>query len=238
MRPRRQERAGTAAADHFQLIAKTAATAARGTTAAHEPIAAIAAATARLPSPNAPEIAATAPGVVKSGKSGRPRHPARDDRSAKVLRSGRTEKRNGRHRDQRRHRCSDRRSRRHLGVCPFGHLNRQLRDRHALGGRNELTYPHQSDIPLVSLFGLRPGVPVWNGRHQTAAGLRPRSATWSSPRRQAAMAISSKSPPLHHAVPTNRGGFRVDRNPRNFGRLARRVAVCEPNSRRSHAFCA
>ena len=39
MRPRRQERAGTAAADHFQLIAKTAATAARGTTAAHEPIA-------------------------------------------------------------------------------------------------------------------------------------------------------------------------------------------------------
>ena len=33
-------------------------------------------------------------------------------------------------------------------------------------------------------------------------------------------------------------GFRVGRNPRNFGRLARRVAVCEPNSHRSHAFCA
>src|SRR5271166_3554896 len=35
---------------------------------------------------------------------------------------------------------------------------------------------------------------------------------------------------LHHAVPANRRGFRVGRNPRNFGRLARRVAVCEPNS--------
>ena len=34
----------------------------------------------------------------------------------------------------------------------------------------------------------------------------------------------------HHAVPANRRGFRVGVNPRNFGRLARRVAVCEPNS--------
>ena len=39
-------------------------------------------------------------------------------------------------------------------------------------------------------------------------------------------------------IPANRRGFRVGRNPRNFGRLARRVAVCEPNSHRSHAFCA
>ena len=34
----------------------------------------------------------------------------------------------------------------------------------------------------------------------------------------------------HHAVPTNRGGFRVDRNPRNSGGLVRRSVVCEPNS--------
>ena len=33
---------------------------------------------------------------------------------------------------------------------------------------------------------------------------------------------------LRHAVPTNRGGFRVDRNPRNSGGLVRRVVVCEP----------
>ena len=31
----------------------------------------------------------------------------------------------------------------------------------------------------------------------------------------------------HHAVPTNRGGFRVDRNPRNSGGLVRRSVVCE-----------
>ena len=43
---------------------------------------------------------------------------------------------------------------------------------------------------------------------------------------------------LHHAVPANRRDFRVDRNPRNSGRLVRRVAVCEPNSGRSPAFCA
>ena len=42
----------------------------------------------------------------------------------------------------------------------------------------------------------------------------------------------------HHAVPANRRGFRVVRNPRNFGRLAGPVAVCESNSDRSLAFCA
>ena len=31
-------------------------------------------------------------------------------------------------------------------------------------------------------------------------------------------------------IPTNRGGFRVDRNPRNSGGLVRRSVVCEPNS--------
>ena len=40
------------------------------------------------------------------------------------------------------------------------------------------------------------------------------------------------------SIPANRRGFRVGRSPRNFGRLARRVAVCEPNSDRSPAFCA
>ena len=43
---RRQERAGDAIATHFHLIANTAATAARGTSTAHEPMTAIAAATA------------------------------------------------------------------------------------------------------------------------------------------------------------------------------------------------
>ena len=42
----------------------------------------------------------------------------------------------------------------------------------------------------------------------------------------------------HHAVPANRRGFPVDRNPRNSGRLPSRVAVCELNSGRSPAFCA
>ena len=42
---------------------------------------------------------------------------------------------------------------------------------------------------------------------------------------------------LHHTVPANRRGFRAGRNPRNSGRLVRRVAVCEPNSGRSPAFC-
>ena len=36
----------------------------------------------------------------------------------------------------------------------------------------------------------------------------------------------------------NRRGFLVHRNSRNFGRLARRSAVCEQNSGRSPAFCA
>ncbi len=42
----------------------------------------------------------------------------------------------------------------------------------------------------------------------------------------------------HHPVPANRRGFRVGRNPRNSRRLARRVAVCEPNSDRSPVFWA
>src|SRR5271166_4520839 len=42
---------------------------------------------------------------------------------------------------------------------------------------------------------------------------------------------------VHHAVPANRRGFRVDGNPRNSRRLVRRIAVCEPNSDRSSAFC-
>src|SRR5271166_4760798 len=42
----------------------------------------------------------------------------------------------------------------------------------------------------------------------------------------------------HHAVPTNRGGFRVDRNPRNAGGLVGRSVGCEPNSDCSPAFCA
>ena len=33
-------------------------------------------------------------------------------------------------------------------------------------------------------------------------------------------------------------GFRIGRNPRNSGGLVRRSVVCEPNSHRSHAFCA
>ena len=36
----------------------------------------------------------------------------------------------------------------------------------------------------------------------------------------------------------NGPGFPVHKNPRNFGPIARRVAVCEPNSDRSPAFCA
>ena len=64
----------------------------------------------------------------------------------------------------------------------------------------------------------------------TAAEILANSATR---RRQVTMTISLN--PLRSA---NRRGFRVDRNPRNFGRLARRVAVCEPNSGRSPAFCA
>ena len=47
-----------------------------------------------------------------------------------------------------------------------------------------------------------------------------------------------ESPQLHHPVPANPGRFRVHRKLRNSCRLARRVAVCEPNSHRSHAFCA
>lgn len=47
MGPRHQERAGEATSAHFQLIANMAATAARGTTAAHEPMTAIAAETAQ-----------------------------------------------------------------------------------------------------------------------------------------------------------------------------------------------
>ena len=39
-------------------------------------------------------------------------------------------------------------------------------------------------------------------------------------------------------IPANRRGFLVHKNPRNFGPIARRVAVCEPNSDRSPAFCA
>ena len=46
MRPRRQEGTGETTAAHFRLIAKTSATAARGTTAAQEPLTAIAAETA------------------------------------------------------------------------------------------------------------------------------------------------------------------------------------------------
>ena len=38
-------------------------------------------------------------------------------------------------------------------------------------------------------------------------------------------------------IRANRRGFRAGRNPRNSGRLVRRVAVCEPNSGRSPAFC-
>ena len=37
------------------------------------------------------------------------------------------------------------------------------------------------------------------------------------------------------SILTNRRGFRAGRNPRNFGWLARRSVVCEPNSGRSHA---
>ena len=47
-----------------------------------------------------------------------------------------------------------------------------------------------------------------------------------------------ESPPHHHPVPANRRGFLVHRNSRNFGRLARRSAVCEPNSGRPPAFYA
>jgi len=36
----------------------------------------------------------------------------------------------------------------------------------------------------------------------------------------------------YHAVPANRRGFRVNRDPCNSGRLERSVAVCEPNSHR------
>ncbi len=39
----------------------------------------------------------------------------------------------------------------------------------------------------------------------------------------------------HHAIPANQPGFRVDRDPRNSGRLERCVAVCEPKSDRSPA---
>ena len=34
----------------------------------------------------------------------------------------------------------------------------------------------------------------------------------------------------YHAVPANRRGFRVDRNPRNSGQLAGRSAVCNERS--------
>jgi len=51
-------------------------------------------------------------------------------------------------------------------------------------------------------------------------------------RRQVTMTISLN--PLR-SVRANRRGFQVGRSPRNFGRLARRVAVCEPNSDRSPA---
>jgi len=42
----------------------------------------------------------------------------------------------------------------------------------------------------------------------------------------------------YQKVPANRRGFRVCRNPRSFGRFARRSAVCESDSDRPRVFCA
>ena len=54
----------------------------------------------------------------------------------------------------------------------------------------------------------------------------------------AAMAIGSI--PASPTIQSRQTGrcFLVHKNPRNFGPTARRVAVCEPNSDRSPAFCA